>query len=106
MLYTLPPFYDPGRHPIETWQEWYLQNQPAIQAIVDHEQQGQDYEFGVNLRTACPYEYTDSLNQRQIWEPFLTGFERQEFDRQLRNFMYDNQNAGMRVRPAPFKPPD
>lgn len=32
----------------------------------------------------APYEYTDSLNQRQIWEPFLTGRERQEFDSHLR----------------------
>jgi len=36
------------------------------------------------IRLLCPYEYTDSLNQRQVWEPYLTGSERQEFDSQLR----------------------
>lgn len=38
----------------------------------------------VDIRLLAPYEYMDSLNQRQIWEPFLTGRERQEFDTHLR----------------------
>lgn len=38
----------------------------------------------VEFRMIAPYEYTDSLNQRQIWEPYLTGRERQEFDTHLR----------------------
>lgn len=36
------------------------------------------------LRLLAPYEYLDSLNQRQTWAPYLTGRERQEFDTQLR----------------------
>jgi hypothetical protein len=39
---------------------------------------------GSDVRLLCPYEYTNSLNQRQVWEPYLTGYERQEFDSQLR----------------------
>jgi hypothetical protein len=42
----------------------------------------------------APYEYTDSLNQRQIWEPFLTGRERQEFDSHLRvRYIHEHNEA-------------
>lgn len=74
----------------------------------------------------APYEYTDSLNQRQIWEPYLTGRERQEFDSHLRvsktfffffffsclsfnvskAFMAQSRSASLRLRPVPISQGD
>lgn len=97
----LPP-YSSSRHPIETWQEWYHRNHALISKQVHHQKRG-----GVaneNMRHPAPYEYTDSLNQRQVWEPYLTGSERREFDAQLRSFMKQNRSTMLRLRPGPVNP--
>lgn len=54
-----------------------------------------------NMRIYAPYEYTDSLNKRVVWTPYLLGSERQEFDSHLRSFMNYCRWANMRLRPAP-----
>lgn len=93
---TIPlPIYNMTRHPIETWQEWYIKNQTVIDIQVHITNQVEMYGASVvddpsfDIRNIAPYEYIDSLNLRQIWEPFLTGRERQEFDTHLRvNIIY------------------
>lgn len=96
------PTYSSSRHPIETWQEWYRTNRHVIERQVVQQQHShsRDYE----IRLLAPYEYTDSLNQRQVWEPYLTGRERQEFDSQLRIFMRQNRSTMLRLRPSPLSP--
>ncbi|CDO51760.1 hypothetical protein, no similarity [Geotrichum candidum] len=102
------PNYNPSRHPVETWQEWYLRNQSIITRETEKSNETDIYDLQAHadlefdIRMLAPYEYTDSLNQRQIWEPFLTGRERQEFDSHLRLFMAQNKSAKLRVRPAPI----
>lgn len=84
------PLYNMTRHPIETWQEWYISNQSVIDVQLHITNQIDIYGSSVvddpafEIRNIAPYEYIDSLNQRQIWEPYLTGRERQEFDTHLR----------------------
>lgn len=88
---TIPvPAYNMIRHPIETWQEWYINNQLVIDIQVQITNEVDLYGASAvddphfEIRNIAPYEYIDSLNQRQIWEPYLTGRERQEFDTHLR----------------------
>lgn len=98
------PQYNSSRHPIETWQEWYHKNQSIITKQVQYQKKGGTAANSDGMRLPAPYEYTDSLNQRQVWEPYLTGKERQEFDAQLRTFMKQNRTTMLRLRPGPVNP--
>uniref|UniRef100_A0A060T567 ARAD1B05137p n=1 Tax=Blastobotrys adeninivorans TaxID=409370 RepID=A0A060T567_BLAAD len=93
------PQFLPSRHPIETWQEWYKANEGEINRQLASQD---DQTPGHSIRVASPYEYTDALNQRQTWQPYLTGTERQQLDTQLQIFMRQNRGNNLRLRPGPM----
>ncbi len=77
-----PPTYHSTSHPIDVWQEWYENNQSIIRRTSSsNDLTGIDARY---WRYPTSYEYTDTLNQRVVWGPFLTGTERVELDNQLR----------------------
>ncbi len=90
------PIFHKTLHPIDVWREWYGKNEEVIKKYSIKEttreldlKDENDDEESINKNKNCLrfksfYEYTDSLNQKVVWKPYLTGEERLELDNQLR----------------------
>lgn len=49
------PNYNPSRHPVETWQEWYLRNQSIITRETEKSNETDIYDLQAHADLECKY---------------------------------------------------
>lgn len=47
------PNYNPSRHPVETWQEWYLRNQSVITRETEKSNETDIYDLQAHANLEC-----------------------------------------------------